>query len=865
MDGVKEALKAIASAPVLLVASDFDGTLSPLVDRPEDAAMDPRAWAALMRLRTLPHTHVAVVSGRSREDLLRRLGPGLAGDVHVIGSHGIETGGAPVRLDEAGAEKLARVRRLMEAESAALDGSAVEPKPASVAFHFRRSEAEAAVPAVQRLAAEAGRIEGLYQLFGDKVLEVFVLRPGKDGAVEQLRYATGASAVVFVGDDVTDEAVFGRARAGDLGVKVGPGPTVALARLDGQAAVADCYDLLAGYRASWLRDRVLPPIERHSILSDQRTVAVVDPRGAITWCCLPRIDSSPIFASMLDGGTRGEDGRQRGDFVVRPVGSDALVEPAQRYVGDSFVLRTEWPTLAVTDYFDCSGGRPYQRAGRSELIRVIEGSSGAQVRFAPRLDFGRTGTRLLVTPDGLDVDGWHDPIVLRSPGVAWTVVDEGAHQTAYAEVDPSRGPVVLELRYGTASMRPALAPEPVRREQSTRFWTGWAATITPPRPHADLCRRGALVIKALCQGPTGAICAAATTSLPEHLGGVRNWDYRYCWVRDACMSAASLVRMGNTGVAIKLLDWLLTVVERTDSPERLRPLYTVGGSNLGPEAEIGELSGYGGSRPVRVGNAASHQVQLDVFGPVVDLVAMLAERGAPVTPEQWRLVQAMVRAVQLRWREPDHGIWEIRGPKRHHVHTKAMCWLAVSRACMVADQAMGEACSGWQDVGAEISADVLEHGWNPRVGAFTAAYGEDALDASSLFVGLAGLVPPTDGRFIATVEAVERVLRDGPAVYRYLGDDGLPGREGAWPICATWLAEAMMMTGRVEDGRRLLGEVAALAGPTGLMAEEYDPRHRIALGNFPQAYSHLGVINAAFRLDALDAGDAAGASAPTRV
>lgn len=844
------ALRAAAAAPVLLVASDFDGTLSPLAATPDAAGLDRRAWAALVRLSGMAHTHAAVVSGRARESLISKLGADEPGaGVRVVGSHGLEMEeGVPGSVaDAARVARLARLNALAREAAAGLPGAIVEEKPLSVALHYRMCEAGQAGPVVRGFVEGAeglGREEGgVYVLGGHMVAEAFVAPPSKDSAVAALRRSVGASAVVFIGDDVTDEAVFAGAKRGDVSIKIGEERSAAPWRITGQKDVAGVLERLAELRGGWLGSRRVTGIERHSLLSDQRTAALVDPSGDVVWLCLPRIDSSPMFAALLGDGTHGE-------FRVRPAGEDEGAPVRQVYDGMSFVLRTEWGGLSVVDYFDCSGGRAYQRAGRSELVRVIEGRGRARVRFAPRLDFGRTATRLVAADGGLEIDNWQDPIVLRSPGVAWTILEEGIHQAAEAEIDleSSGGRVVLELRYGTASLRSAPIEEGARREQTGRFWAGWASTLRAPGVHAEAAVRGALVIKALCHGPTGAIAAAATTSLPEHLGGVRNWDYRYCWIRDACMSAAALTKMGNTGVALKLLDWLVQVVERTESPERLRPLYTVTGSVLQPEAEITEMPGYGESRPVRVGNAASHQVQLDVFGPVVDLVALAAEAGAPVTPEQWRLVESMVQAVQRRWEEPDHGIWEVRGPKRHHVHTKAMCWLAAERGLMVADAAMGVERPDWKHLRDRIARDVMERGWSEEMGSFTAAYGEKTLDAAVLQLGICGLVSPGDPRFVRTVEAVEAGLRRGPVVDRYRVDDGLPGREGAWVICATWLVEALALIGRKEEARSLLDEVVALAGPTGLMSEEFDPALGIALGNFPQAYSHLGVIQAAVRL-----------------
>ncbi|MCK6475897.1 MAG: DUF5911 domain-containing protein [Phycisphaerales bacterium] len=581
------------------------------------------------------------------------------------------------------------------------------------------------------------------------------------------------------------------------------------------------------------------PIVAHSILSDQRTVALVDPRGSIVWLCLPRLDSAPLFASLLGDPSRGI-------FSVEPVDPPAL--PVQAYVDDSFILRTAWGPYALTDYLDCSGGRPYQRAGRNELIRVLEGPGVFRVVFRPRLDFGRMQTRLVPREDGLEIDGWGDPAVLRSPGVQWSIDADGRHQTAVALIDASKGPVVLELRYGTASTSPNVITEAARRDQTHRFWMSWARTLALPGFADQAVKRSALVVKALCHGPTGAIAAAATTSLPEHMGGVRNWDYRFCWIRDACMAAASLTRLSNTGVAMRLLDWLMELLEHIDSPERLRPVYTVVGSDLQPEAEISEMDGYGGSKPVRVGNAASGQVQLDVFGPIVDLVARIFEQGAPVTPEHWRLVEAMVNAVSARWAEPDHGIWEIRAEKRHHVHTKAMCWLAVERGLVVAERAMGYRRPAWHELRDRIAGDILRHGVVPGSRALAAAYELPHPDASTLFACLAGPMHAQNEVLTDTVRFVQDHLLRGPVVDRYRYEDGLPGREGGWVICAYWLVESLAALGRHDEARALFERTSALAGPTGLMSEEFEPDTGHWLGNFPQTYSHIGLIDAAVRL-----------------
>jgi GH15 family glucan-1,4-alpha-glucosidase len=575
------------------------------------------------------------------------------------------------------------------------------------------------------------------------------------------------------------------------------------------------------------------------MLSDLRTAALVESSGRITWCCLPRIDSPPIFAELL-GGPRA------GRFSVTPLHADGPAR--QRYLGDSLILETAWDRVRVTDFLDCSGGRPNQRAGRAELVRIIEGEGAVEIVFAPRLDFGRSITRLSARDGGVVVEDTHDPIVLHAPGVRWTIVDEGRHQTARATVELNGEPLVLEMRYGMGSLRPTPNHGRRRLELTEKYWATWAERLETPDRAPDLVRRSAAVLKGLVYGPTGAISAAATTSLPEHIGGVRNWDYRYCWLRDAAMSASALVKLGSVGEAMAYLDWVLGVVSHSDSPELLMPLYAVTGEALGPEAEIGDLPGYRGSRPVRVGNAAARQVQIDVFGPIVELVRDLMHRDAALSSEHWRLVEQMVGAVERRWREPDHGIWEIRKPMRHHVHSKVMCWVTVDRGLEISRAFLDRDQPRWADLGNEIRADLLEHGWKDDPGAFTAAYDGADLDAAALTVGLTGLLEPGDERFDRTVRAVEAELRSGPTVYRYRCDDGLPGFEGGFHLCAGWLVEAYLRTGRRRDAEELFDAYTALAGPTGLLSEQFGPQSGRSLGNHPQAYSHLMLIENALSL-----------------
>jgi len=834
-DLTTDKLRLIVQTPVLLVASDYDGTLAPLVEDPASAGPYGSCMEVLAALAKLDHTHAAIISGRGRDDLVRL--SGVPPGVRLIGSHGAEDEGLQSQLPDAELLNLLGIR--LDEIASRGRGLLVERKPLAVALHFRAAESLDANRAVSAALEGPAKIPGVYVRHGSMVVELCISTVDKGSALNRSRYASGATGVIFIGDDLTDEDAFAVLGTGDLGVKVGEEESKAVHRVADVSAVASLLEQLLELRRAWLVSRRLVSLESLSILSDQRTLAVVDRCGRVVWQCVPRLDSSSVFASLLGGDSAG-------CFEIVPLGQET--SRAQHYEGDSLLLKTEWDGVTVTDYLDSSGGRPFQRAGRSDLVRVIEGRCTVTIRFAPRLDFGRAATKLRPHMHGIEVEGSPDPLVLYSEGVVWTIRDDGIHHTAEATVKLNGTPIVLELRSGTSNLRESIVPELERRSQSLRFWAGWAGALTLPVLHAAAVKRSALVIKALCHGPSGAIAAAATTSLPEQLGGVRNWDYRFCWPRDAALSAAALVRLGNTGHAMKLLDWLLGVVDACETPDRLRPIYTVTGRYLPPEAEIGQLAGYGGSRPVRISNAAANQVQLDVFGPIVDLVALLAERGAPISPDHWRLVRAMVQAVEARWREPDHGIWEIRADRRHHVHSKVMCWLTVHRALHVQDLVLGRREAAWERLRDEIQSDVLAHGFSEDAGAFTAAYGSKSIDAAALWVGLSGLVPAHDPRFVRTVETVSRALRRGPVVYRYQEDDGLPGREGGMLICAGWLAEAMHLIGRTDEARELLDALVCLMGPTGIAAEQYCPRHKIALGNIAQAYSHLAIINAAVAL-----------------
>ncbi|MCC6230363.1 MAG: trehalose-phosphatase [Phycisphaerales bacterium] len=837
MSELFERLKVIARTPILMIASEYDGTLSDCVADPSLARANPRALEALDRCISMPWTYGAIISGRSLEDLHARLGE--LRPHFIAGSHGAEIADVALVLSERQAESLARLEHIVDNIARRVHGVRVERKPASVALHYREASMSDGSAAVEAAISECTPLHEVHIRHGSMVVEFMVMPASEGESLHLARHRCGATGVIYIGDDVTDADAFGALLPHDLSVNVGDGQTIASHRVASVTDVAELLESLAALRADWVGGRNLVSLAQCGLLSDQRTTAIVSLGARISWLCLPRTDSSAIFSELVGGPPAGY-------FEIAPLEPSSA--PRCAFDGDSFVLVTEWAGLRISDYLDASGGRAYQKAGRADLIRVIEGTLPARLCFAPRLDFGRIATRLKQRENGIEIDGSNDPITLRAPGVTWSIQSDGVHHTAVATVDPSTGPIVLELRYGTASLAVSTEPEPERREQNRRFWSGWSRSLTLPPLHPALVKRSALVIKALCHGPNGGIAAAATTSLPELIGGTRNWDYRYCWPRDAAMAAASLVRLGNTGHALKLLDWILEVVDRCESPDRLRPIYTISGSHLPPEADLGHLTGYADSRPVRIGNAASNQVQLDVFAPIVHLVALLAERGAPIAPDHWRLVRAMVRAVEARWSEPDHGIWEMRLERRHYVHSKAMCWHTINRALVVEEAILGTRNNEWSTLADTIRGEVLCRGWNPTLGAFVGAYELPYPDAAVLTLGLCGLIPRDDARWIATVGFVERELRDGPTVRRYKTDDGLPGGEGGMHICTGWLIESLASIGRCDDARDLLDQFATLMTGPCLLTEQYDPVTKSAVGNIAQAYSHLAFINASLAI-----------------
>ncbi|MGU3432845.1 trehalose-phosphatase [Actinomycetes bacterium M1A6_2h] len=833
---LRRALSGVARMPRLLVASDYDGTMAPIVSDPQKAFPHPESVRALRALAGLDGTDAAVISGRALRDLaiLSR----LPVEVQLVGSHGSEfDAGFITGLPDDAKKLLEEIVTELKDVASRGEHITVEVKPASAALHVRNADPEDGARALDEVRAGAATWAGVQVTEGKSVIELAVISTDKGQALDILRHQGGASAAVFFGDDVTDEKAFRRLHGPDIGVKVGGGESLAKYNVDSTEQVAAALAFLYEERRTWLSGADAPRIERLTMLASPRSVALLTPEAGLTWFCHPEPDSAAIFAHLLGG-------NEAGHFTIGPR-RDAL-PLSQQYLDSTMTVQTRWASLQVDDYL------PHDvPSGRTDFTRVITGKAKAVITFAPRPEFGQAWVRLQAEDDGIRVIGTNDPIVLRAPGVSWNIVDEGGQDTAHAEVDPSNGPIVLELRCGSSDLGPSEVSEPDRRAQAEAYWHDWARDLVLPQLKPDLMKRSALTLRGLVHADSGSIMAAATTSLPEEIGSVRNWDYRYCWLRDAALTASALVALGSLTEAENYLQWVHDVLQTVTGPERLHPLYTLWGQGLPPEAVIDSLPGYAGSRPVRVGNAANQQVQLDVFGPIVDLISTLAharrDKGIDdaLTDADWNLVCSMVEAVERRWSEPDHGIWEIRGNPRHHVYSKVMCWLTVDRAITLAETFGREAQLGWSTLRDVIRAQVLEKGWSEEAQSFTAAYDGTDLDASTLHIGLSGLIDPSDPRFAATVTATEAELRSGATVYRYHHDDGLPGGEGGFHLCAAWLVEAYLLIDQRLPAEALFTQLVAAAGPTGLLSEEYDPVAERSLGNHPQAYSHLGLLRCA--------------------
>ena len=587
-------------------------------------------------------------------------------------------------------------------------------------------------------------------------------------------------------------------------------------------------------------------IEDYALLGDTESAALVGRDGSVDWLALPRFDSPACFAALLGGP---EHGRWR----IAPAAPVTAVR--RRYRGDTLVLETEMDTadgtVAIVDCMPIRDGEP-------NLVRVVEGRRGrvpVRMELVVRFDYGKDVPWVRRMPDGrLRAICGPESLFLDTP-----VPTRGEDLTTVADVTVGAGDrVPFTLSWHPSHLAPPERCDPFRAVADTeRWWEAWVSQCRYEGDWAADVRRSLVVLKALTYHPTGAIVAAPTTSLPEQLGGPRNWDYRYGWLRDATFTLLSLLGAGFTTEAVAWRDWLLRAV--AGEPSRLQIMYGVGGERRLPEWTVDWLPGYERSGPVRVGNAAADQFQLDVWGEVLDALHQAREHGIDADEESWALQKALMDFLEGNWRRPDEGIWEVRGPRRHFTHSKVMAWVAADRAARACEAHRTDGpVDRWRRLGAEIRAEVLERGVDDR-GVFVQHYGSSELDASLLRIPLVGFLPATDPRVVNTVEAVATELVDDGFVRRYVPHpdlDGLPAAEGAFLMCTFWLADCWTLLGRRDEAVRLFERLRAIANDVGLLSEEYDPASGRMLGNFPQAFSHVSLVNTVTNLSVTGGGAA---------
>jgi len=586
------------------------------------------------------------------------------------------------------------------------------------------------------------------------------------------------------------------------------------------------------------------PIEDYALIGDRRTAALVGTNGSVDWLCLPRFDSAACLAGLL-----GTD--DHGHWQLVPEGTYAT---ERRYVGASSVLETTFTTsegvVTLTDLMP-------RNDGRADLIRKLKGVRGTvrmRHEWRIRLDYG------LVKPwvrrrtiDGervITAIGGPDQLVLRGPRLP--IARGGSHNDEFDVVEGEE--LVFSMSWFPSYAEPTdLGPAHDKIEDSVAEDEAWAAQCSITHvPHHEAVLRSLLTLRLMTDEVTGGIVAAPTTSLPEDFGGERNWDYRYCWLRDAALTLGSLVEAGYTAEADLWRAWLLRTI--AGDPGQMQVLYTVEGARRVPEVTLDHLPGYADSRPVRIGNGAADQTQHDVLGEVMDALEKVRQAEGMPHDEAWPLQRALVADLATRWREPDNGIWEIRGEPRIFTHSRVMIWVALDRAVRaMEDYDLPGPLEEWRTLRDEVRADVLEHGYDAERGTFVQHYGSTAVDASLLNLPAVGFIAGDDPRMLGTIEAVEQdLLRDG-LVLRYLtesGVDGLTGDEHPFVACSFWLVSAYAAAGRVADAHALFDRLVGMLNDVGLLAEEYDPVRRRMVGNFPQAFSHLALVQAAFHLAA---------------
>jgi GH15 family glucan-1,4-alpha-glucosidase len=590
-------------------------------------------------------------------------------------------------------------------------------------------------------------------------------------------------------------------------------------------------------------------IEDYAIVGDMQSAALICTDGSVDWLCLPRFDSEACFSAIL--GT--ED---HGSWRIAPAVAFSDSDQAtmsRRYASDTLVLQTRWDTaggaVEVTDFMP-----PREDDEPPVLVRLVTGVSGIvdmRLRLTVRFGYGSIVPWVTKTKGGIRATAGPDSIWLRTP--VDLVPGDREHTATFAVAAGEIVPFVLT--YVPSHEGPPASLDAVRSlEATTKFWGEWAARCTYKGTYRDAVVRSLITLKALTYRPTGGIAAAATTSLPEDIGGVRNWDYRYCWLRDATITLEALLRTGYLEEAKAWRLWLGRAI--AGDPEDIQIMYGVAGERRLTEWEASWLPGYEASAPVRIGNAAAGQLQLDVYGEVIDALQLSCKSGLHDDRHTWSLQRSLLGFLERHWAEPDEGLWEVRGPRRHFVHSKVMSWVAFDRAASYASNAgETELAAKWRRIRDEIKREVCEKGYDSARGAFVQFYGAAELDASVLLISDVGFLPADDPRVVSTMKVLQRDLVQDGLLRRYQmppggtsAVDGLAGSEGAFLACSFWLANALELSGRHEEAVELFERLLALRNDVGLLSEEYDPRYGRLVGNVPQAFSHVPLVQTALNL-----------------
>ncbi len=582
------------------------------------------------------------------------------------------------------------------------------------------------------------------------------------------------------------------------------------------------------------------PIEDHALIGDKRTCALVAKDGTIDWMCLPRFDGPAVFCSIL--GTP-----DNGEWRMAP--ASGITDSVRRYAGETLVLETDMTCaegrVRIIDLMSPEPSGPC-------LVRIVEGLEGSvpmESVVAARFDYGRTRPWVRHMPEGADLISGPEALRIVSP--VELARQEGDIAFRFTVAEGER--VSFTLNHHLSHEPAPAGPDPEQAlAGALEWWESWSSRCPFQGPWREPVIRSLITLKALSYAPTGAMLAAATTSLPEQPGGVRNWDYRYGWLRDATFTLYAMMLGGYTREAVAWRDWLLRAV--AGDPEDMQIMYGAAGERRLDEWEVPWLEGHGGAKPVRIGNAASDQFQLDVYGEVMDSLHVARRIGVEPDPDTWALELALMQSLEQRWREPDEGIWEVRGPRRHFTHSKVMAWVAFDRAIRaVENSGLTGPVDRWRAQRDEVHAEVCEHGWDEELGAFVQAYDVQRLDASLLMIPLVGFLPIDDPRVISTMEVIQRDLTYEGLVLRYetlenADVDGLPAGEGAFLLCTFWLVDNLAMAGRHDEALEIFERLLSIRNDVGLLSEQWDNDGQRMLGNFPQAFSHVGLINSAWNL-----------------